>query len=297
MADTLSVLSWNIGYAGLGADADFVADGGKSLFPRSRQVVRRNLAAVCSLLKNYEVDVYLLQEIARNSKLTRSVDVLSGITGALNNYCWAFSPTISIRRFPFLGNLAIGNLFLSRVKPLSTMRVSLPREKKRWFWIIQQYHNMVVAHFAKSGSSKEWIIFNVHLAAFDKGGHTRHKQLDFIKGYASREFERGNYVIIGGDWNHRLLHTSFPHRTDDKYLTWLQDLPSQFTLDGWKWGLDPTHPTVRTLHKSYSKGDNYTTIIDGFLVSPNVEIEKVETIDLEFRNTDHHPVFMRVSTH
>jgi hypothetical protein len=39
-----------------------------------------------------------------------------------------------------------------------------------------------------------------------------------------------------------------------------------------------------------------TAIIDGFLVSPNIAIGKVETIDVEFRNNNHHPVFISVST-
>ena len=36
--------------------------------------------------------------------------------------------------------------------------------------------------------------------------------------------------------------------------------------------------------------------MDGLLVTPCDAIVKVETVDLEFRNTDHHPVFMSVNT-
>jgi hypothetical protein len=37
----------------------------------------------------------------------------------------------------------------------------------------------------------------------------------------------------------------------------------------------------------------YTTIIDGFIVSPGVEIERVTTEDLSFMNSDHQPVRLR----
>ncbi|HQI05237.1 MAG TPA: endonuclease, partial [bacterium] len=39
----LRILSWNIGYAGLGKDADFFLDGGKSSKPDNVETVRKNL--------------------------------------------------------------------------------------------------------------------------------------------------------------------------------------------------------------------------------------------------------------
>jgi len=47
---------------------------------------------------------------------------------------------------------------------------------------------------------------------------------------------------------------------------------------------------VRTLHKPYVEGENYTTIIDGFAYSPNVQLLRIETIDQGFQISDHHPV-------
>ena len=35
----LEVLSWNLGYAGLGRDANFIADGGTDYLPNSKRVV------------------------------------------------------------------------------------------------------------------------------------------------------------------------------------------------------------------------------------------------------------------
>jgi hypothetical protein len=36
-------------------------------------------------------------------------------------------------------------------------------------------------------------------------------------------------------------------------------------------------------------------VIDGFLVSPNVRVESVETLDEGFACTDHNPVLLKVS--
>lgn len=42
--------------------------------------------------------------------------------------------------------------------------------------------------------------------------------------------------------------------------------------------------------KKYVEGENFVTIIDGFIVSPNVEIVNVQGKDLKFENSDHNPV-------
>ncbi len=41
---------------------------------------------------------------------------------------------------------------------------------------------------------------------------------------------------------------------------------------------------------------NYTSVIDGFLVSPNVEIASVKTLDLGFAHSDHNPVRVKLRT-
>jgi hypothetical protein len=36
-------------------------------------------------------------------------------------------------------------------------------------------------------------------------------------------------------------------------------------------------------------------VIDGFIVSPNVTVDTVETLDFGFQNSDHNPVYITVS--
>ena len=42
----------------------------------------------------------------------------------------------------------------------------------------------------------------------------------------------------------------------------------------------------------YEKGVSYSAVIDGFIVSDNVEVTYVENIDLEFLYSDHNPVII-----
>ena len=48
----------------------------------------------------------------------------------------------------------------------------------------------------------------------------------------------------------------------------------------------------------YDPADTVNTqyyVIDGFIVSPNVTVDTVETLDFGFRNSDHNPVCITVS--
>jgi len=42
--------------------------------------------------------------------------------------------------------------------------------------------------------------------------------------------------------------------------------------------------------RPYVRGENFTTAIDGFVISPNVRAESVRTRDLDFQFSDHPPV-------
>ena len=100
------------------------------------------------------------------------------------------------------------------------------------------------------------------------------------------------YVIAGGDFNQ-----SFPDGTDRYPIAsgadWtpgtLGDLPA-----GWRYAWDSAAPTCRLLNQPYSAGSSGTQfyVIDGFILSPNVEPVSVRTQDAEFAVTDHNPVVL-----
>ncbi len=66
-------------------------------------------------------------------------------------------------------------------------------------------------------------------------------------------------------------------------------------MPGWDIITGPNVATVRTNERPYIKGENYTTIIDGYMVSPNVKTLSVKTIDIDFEYTDHQPVLATFS--
>ncbi len=74
----------------------------------------------------------------------------------------------------------------------------------------------------------------------------------------------------------------FPHTTTDEFLFWLFPFPQDALLEGWRIAADASVASVRTNERPYVAGENYTTVIDGFIVSPNVSVEEVRGFDLGF---------------
>ena len=121
----------------------------------------------------------------------------------------------------------------------------------------------------------------------------------FILGLAAsmeEEYAKGNYVIAGGDFNQ-----TFPGGLD-KYPIKNADLWTPGTLDdsmlpdGWHFAYDTATPTCRLDNQPYDAESDATQhyVIDGFILSPNVELTGVQTQDDGFRFSDHNPVLLNI---
>jgi hypothetical protein len=120
--------------------------------------------------------------------------------------------------------------------------------------------------------------------------------LEFVYG----EYQKGNYVIAGGDFNQ-----NFPG-IDEKLFAlknpnyFMPGAISESALEpGWRFAFDPIVPSRRLTNEPYSGNDETTQlyVLDGFLVSPNVEILSVKTDDAQFRYSDHNPVILKAVLH
>ena len=72
---------------------------------------------------------------------------------------------------------------------------------------------------------------------------------------------------------------------------------SDFPQD-WQLLQDPSVPTCRangSVYKGADKSKFQFFCIDGFIVSPNVRLSSIKTLDLDFANSDHNPVLLTVS--
>ena len=70
----LSIMSWNIGYAGLGEDSDFFMDGGEGVRPSDAETVRQNMLGIEDLIRGADADFVMLQEVDTDSKRSYGYD-------------------------------------------------------------------------------------------------------------------------------------------------------------------------------------------------------------------------------
>ncbi len=288
----LDIMSWNIGYAGMGKDSDFILDKGKQYRPPSKNLVEENLTAIKQYITTSNADIIMLQEISKRSWSTYQLNVHDSIKLSLPEYDWTYSDDIRTRWLAWPLTTRMGNATISRIPLTAAETRALPLEPGFFLGMFRKEYKM---HIVRLQQEVEWVLVNLHLSAFDSFKDSiREQQLQTVVKFAQEEYAKGNHVVLGGDWNLRLTPTDFPHTTAEEHLFWIRDIPLEATPEGWEWATDPNIPTVRTANQPYREGENFLLIIDGFLVSPNVEVLSVYTDDLRFEHTDHHPVRITV---
>jgi endonuclease/exonuclease/phosphatase family metal-dependent hydrolase len=300
---TLSFLTWNIGYGGLDKDMDFFKDGGtKSITPEAN--CRENFAGIGDFLsKNDTIDFMYIQEIDRDSKRSYHIDEYDNLSKKLPGYKPFFAMNYDVFFVPVpparpYGKVISGIATFSKYAPESSTRYSLPGDfgfPTQLFMLDRCF--MVNRYKMKNG--KELVLINTHNEAFDKGGIIRNAQMQKLREYVVNEYNSGNYVVAGGDWNQ--YPPGFkPAFSANKEFTGevgnfnLVGIEPDYMPGEWKWIYDPAAPSFRTLIAAYDPATTPTSVCDIFLISPNLESVSVKCCNLGFANSDHNPVIMKV---
>ena len=131
------------------------------------------------------------------------------------------------------------------------------------------------------------------MSAYDEGGKIRAQQLELLNAVMEEEYQAGNYVIVGGDFNHALGEAvAEGFASEQKFPEWVSILTQAEIAEGIQIQQAENElevPTCRGADIPYTKGVTYTTVVDGFLVSDNIKAT-AENIDTDFRYSDHNPV-------
>jgi endonuclease/exonuclease/phosphatase family metal-dependent hydrolase len=287
------LLIWNIGYAGLDASMDFFYDGGEQIRP-SKKGVSTNLQGIRSTLKPFNAyDFVLLQEVDIDSKRSYFTNQAKAIGDDFPGYFTFTGINYKVFFVPIppstpMGKVESGLLSLSKHKPASVNRHSFPGN---YSWPMSLFMLdrcfMVQRHPVSDGN--ELVILNTQNSAYDDGS-LRTQQMNYLKDFLINEYEKGNYLIVGGDWNQTPFgfEPELPSfQFDTENLTYVEE---GFPGQDWTWAFDTRLPTNRRVNVPYQKATSLTTVIDYFLLSPNIIAEEVETIDTGFLFSDHQPV-------
>jgi len=291
----LKLVTWNLGYGGLGEESDFVTDGGTHMLPPSRRIVKKNIEGINSTIQSIDADVFAFQEVTRISPMNYWVNLKTDLDRVLTHYTAIYRPEILSRMVPAPIRINYGKAFYVKPRISSLRNRPLPLEPINYFGFIKRLYSALVIHIPIQGRDKEWVIFNIHLSAFDKNGNVRMKQLRAVIDMAREEYKAGNYVILAGDWNMVLHQPKNSYTTENRFLFWLIKFPDMILPPDWQIVTSKDIPSVRTLERPYKAAENFTTIIDGFILSPNVGWTSVNAVDTRFRDTDHQPVILEAT--
>lgn len=302
----LKLLIWNIGYGGLGAESDFFMDGGRAVMPPGRRTVEKNLRGIMDFLQANPVDFCLLQEVDRASKRSFDIDEGELILKALTQdnrdespLSLEFAPNYQCRFVPYpwppIGHVKSGLCTLSRFSPESAERRSLPVPFRFPVRLVNLKRCLLVTRYP-CPNGHELVLVNLHLEAYDDG-EGKLAQTKVLADFVQSEYEKGNYVIAGGDWNQAFDEDSGIFQGEVPEGIWEPGLLPRAGFDPrFQLVTDPRTPSFRVLNRPYQKDSpgTYTGIIDGFLLSPNVRLIACETQDLDFQFSDHQPILLTV---
>ncbi len=287
------VMLWNIGYCGLDASMDFFYDGGTHVRPDEKNV-KDNLEAVLSFLKQQEdIDFFLIQEVDKDSKRSYNIDEYASLQSALAHYDAFFGKNYDVFFVPTpptepYGKVLSGLMTLAKYAPEEVVRHQFPGNYAFPKGLFMLDRCFLVSRIPVS-NGKQLLIINTHNSAYDDGS-LRSGQMKYLKDFLEAEYAKGNYILVGGDWNQCPpgLKTEIPgFKFDTKDYV---PISEEYMPADWKWVYANNVPTNRRVATPYNKETTPTTVIDFFLISPNIENLSIENIDLNFQHSDHQPV-------
>lgn len=297
--DTVKVMTWNIGYAALGDNADFFMDGGSHVYTADKERVQENLEAVIGEIYAVYPDVIFLQEVDRDSARSHYVDEASQIMEACTLCRGSFAYNYRVMFVPYplppLGKVNSGIMTLTAYPISEAERIQLPVPFSWPLRTANLKRCAMVDRIPIYGSDKELVLVNLHLEAFDDG-NGQLAQTEMLRDILETEAAAGNYVIAGGDFNQTFSSVGEPYPSREGMWKPGKIDTTSFG-SGWQFAADTRTPTCRSLDKPYAGADKEAFqyyLIDGFIVSEGLEILSVETQDLGFVNSDHNPVVMQV---
>lgn len=294
--DTVRVVSWNIGYAGLGDDMDFFYDGGTRM-RTSRTRTADNLHRIIDLLRQevetFRPDFILLQEVDTRSRRSYGMNQYDTIRTALSGYSAWYGLNYRCDFVPIplgapMGRVESGLAIFSRWQSERVVRYAYPGGFSFPVRLFNLKRGLLSAEIPvrdSAGNRCTFYLNNTHNTAYDTGG-MRAGELGFL-----REFLAGKrYSLTMGDWNcNPPGYRSSRAAREDRYFRPLPierlAFPAEMTFV-----YDASTPSVRYGYEPYRAGGTTTTLLDFALCGPGIVPLSVRTIDLGFKNSDHNPV-------
>ena len=294
----LTIVTYNVGFGAYSPDYTFFMDGGKSSWAKSKESATNLITGAGELSLSFEPDFVLLQEIDIDSTRTYHLDELALLRTKLSQYENSFAQNYDspYLLYPFYephGASKAGLAVFSKYDITYAIRRSLPVSSD--FNRLLDLDRCYSVNRIPTENGKELVLINIHMSAYGSNPSVREGQINMFTEEMRREYEAGNYVIVGGDFNHNLRDEIDPDAPGWAQRFPREDLPDGFSLafDVCQGETDIAHNTGRASEVPYDPATTYTVTLDGFFVSDNITVTSYHAVDTGYLYSDHDPVVMQ----
>jgi endonuclease/exonuclease/phosphatase family metal-dependent hydrolase len=306
------ISTYNIGFGAYTRDFSFFMDSGEMLDgtklsgtgskAASKEVVLTNTEGVISVVDDHQPDFMFFQEVDIKATRSHHVNQYELLKDNFTQYASTFAYNFhsAFLFYPISdphGATDAGIATFSKYQIDSSVRYKLPIDESFPNKFFDLDRCFMVTKLPIAGG-KTLVLINVHLSAYDEGGIIRQAQMELLTTILETEEQSGNYVIVGGDFNHDIASSLNTFPTEQKVPEWVYVLEESQLPTGYRFASSNAKPTCRSTDMAYIAGVNYTVTIDGFIISDNVDIVSVENIttlgaeDISFMYSDHNCVVL-----
>ena len=298
--NSINLMTWNTGYGALDERQDCCWDGGKGVYGESKEVVQENINALKSKINEIDPDIFFVQELDLDSKRSFYINELGSFRETFDQkYNNTFARNFKAGLVPsplsqMTGKVDAGIATFSKFSINDSERVQLPIPFSWPMKLFNLKRCLLVTRMPIKDSEKELVMINLHLEAYSSE-EGKAKQANQLVGLMKEEYEKGNYVVAGGDFNQTFNNidlNKYPNNGD-----WDCPVMDASSYPNFAFKMDDSVPTCRSLKTplvGYDKSTFQYYMIDGFIVSNNITVSEIHTLDLGFKNTDHNPVTMNI---
>lgn len=311
-----SALTYNIGFGAYTPDFSFFMDGGKSSWAKSKDRVKETIKGAGELVAFKDPDFALVQEIDLDATRSYHVNEYSILKENIPAYNCVFAQNYdsAFLFYPFTqphGKSKAGLALFSKYPITGSLRRSFPISTSftKFFDLDRCYSISRVP----VDNGKELVIFELHMSAYGNSDAIREGQIRMLSEDMQKEYEAGNYVICGGDFNHDLKAADTQSKASDasnntqtdsgdsaEPESWAYPFPRSELPEHFSFCLDQLSEdekndhwnSARNADMEYVPGETYTVTLDGFIISDNVECTKYENVNTGYSYSDHDPVYM-----
>ena len=327
VGETYKALTYNVGFGAYSQDYTFFMDTGydddgnetcgKWATARSKEEVEFNTNGAVNAVFAESPDFVCFQEVDTDSTRSYHVNQDKKIMEKFNTYDHVHAVNFHTAFLPYpfhdmIGVVNAGLTTISKYKVQSARRheYTVSSSLAKLFDLDRCFSASII----NVNNGRKLYLCNSHMSAYDEGGTVREEQVKELNAFLKERKDAGDYVVIGGDWNHDLLTNNpdfsynkttnrafgMTKKAPDWVSYFFSDTGKPLVMDGYSVVASDNYPTCRNNDIQYIPDETFVCGIDGFIVSSNVEVISHANIQTKngnkglngFAFADHDPAMM-----